>query len=137
MKIVADTNLLIASIFWSGAPYKVVLQAVDGKLKIITSQHILNEVRKVLQDPKEGFQLSEQEIDDIINGILLYAEIVNTDARIDVVRDPKDNHIITCAMAAKAVYIITRDKDLLSLKEYAEIKIITPEEFMAIFKLSD
>ncbi|MBI4146577.1 putative toxin-antitoxin system toxin component, PIN family [Candidatus Woesearchaeota archaeon] len=110
------------------------LQAIDGKLKIITSQHILNEVRKVLQDPKEGFQLSEQEIDDIINGILLYAEIVNTDARIDVVRDPKDNHIIACAMAAKAHYIITRDKDLLSLKEYAEIKMLTPEEFLALFK---
>ncbi|MBI4450825.1 putative toxin-antitoxin system toxin component, PIN family [Candidatus Woesearchaeota archaeon] len=134
MRVVADTNLLIASIFWSGAPYDIVQLALDGKLEIITSQHILNEVRKVLQDPKESFQLSEQEIDDIIEGILLYAELVNSDARLDVVRDPKDNHVIACAMAAKTDYIITRDKDLLSLKEYAEIKIVTPEEFLALFR---
>ncbi|MBI4450347.1 hypothetical protein HY642_00085 [Candidatus Woesearchaeota archaeon] len=37
MRIVADTNLLIASIFWSGAPYKIVQQALDGTLEIIKS----------------------------------------------------------------------------------------------------
>jgi putative PIN family toxin of toxin-antitoxin system len=131
MRIVADTNLLIASIFWSGAPYKIVQQALDGKIEIVTSKDILNEVRKVLKDPEEEFVLSEQEIDDIVNGILLYAKLVEPAVTVDVVkRDPKDNPIIACALTAKAEFIVTRDKDLLVLKEYAGIKILTPEEFL-------
>lgn len=127
--------MLIASIFWSGAPYKIVQQAIDEKLEIITSATILNEVRKVLKDPKEGFELSEQEVDDIIDCIMLYAKIVEPTITIDVVkRDPKDNPIVACAISARADCIITRDLDLLELKEYARIKITTPEEFLALFK---
>ncbi len=132
MRIVADTNLLIASIFWSGAPYKIVQHALDGKIEIITSNHILNELRKVLQDPKEDFQLNEQETADIINGILLYAKLISTDEQVNVVRDPKDNHVIACALSANAEYIVTRDKDLLILKECGRIKILTPEEFLKL-----
>jgi putative PIN family toxin of toxin-antitoxin system len=133
MRIVADTNLLIASIFWSGAPYKIVQQALDGKIEIVTSKDILNEVRKVLKDPKEGFMLGEQEIDDIVNGILLYAKLIEPAIIVDVVkRDPKDNPIIACALTAKAEFIVTRDNDLLVLKEYAGINILTPEEFLTL-----
>ena len=131
MRIVADTNILIGSIFWNGIPYKVIQQALDGKLEICTSKAILNEVRKTLKDPKEGFALSEQEIDDIIDGILLYAKLVEPMEVMDIVkRDPKDNMVIACAIAAGAHCIVTRDKDLLTLKEYEKIKIITPEEFI-------
>ena len=130
MRIVADTNLLIASIFWNGAPYTIVQQALDGTIEIVTSHIILDEVRKVLKDPKEGFELSEQEIDDIINCILLYAKLVVITMNINLARDHKDNHIIACAVAGHADCIVTRDNDLLVLKEYSGIKILTPELFI-------
>ena len=137
MRIVADTNLIISSIFWSGAPYKIIRYALQKKLEIITSQEILNEVRKVLTDPQDRFELSEQELDDVINGIVLYANIINPTINIDIVRDPKDNHGVACAIAAKAEYIVTRDKDLLVLKTHAGIKIITPDDFLTLFKSED
>ncbi len=105
-------------------------RALEGMLEIVTSQEILNEIRKVLKDPEEHFELSEQEIDDIINGILLYAKLIEPAIRVEVVRDPKDNHVVACAVSAKADYILTRDNDLLTLKEFRQIKIITPEEFL-------
>lgn len=134
MRIVADTNLFIASIFWNGAPYDIVQQALEGRIEIIVSQAILNEVRKVLRDPTEKFALSEQETDDIINCILSYSHVMNPIVMVDVVRDPKDNHIIACALAAKADCIVTRDKDLLVLKEHSRIRIMTPEEFLHVIK---
>jgi len=134
MRIVADTNLFIASIFWSGAPCDIVQQALEGKIEIIVSQAILNKVRKVLKDPTEKFALSEQETDDIVDCIRLYAHVINPTVAVDVVRDPKDNHIIACALAAKADCIVTRDKDLLVLKEHSRIRIMTPEEFIQAIK---
>lgn len=128
-RIVADTNLLISSVFWEGAPYRIVISAIEGKTEVIVSAQILNEVRKVLKDPKEKFQLSEQETDDIIDSILLYAKVVEPTVEVCLSRDPKDNPVIACAITANAKFIVTRDKDLLDLVSCEGIKIISPEEF--------
>lgn len=132
IRIVADTNLLISSIFWDGAPYRIVQHAIDGKLEIVVSALILNEVRRVLTNPKESFVLSEQEVDDVVNGILAFATIVEPSKTLSVSRDAKDDPIIACALAAKAGFIVTRDNDLLVLKEYSVIKIVSPEEFLKL-----
>jgi uncharacterized protein len=49
-----------------------------------------------------------------------------------VTRDSGDNAIIDCAIEADADYIITGDNDLLSRKEYRNIKIISAADFMNI-----
>ena len=47
-----------------------------------------------------------------------------------VARDPNDDMIVACACAASANYIVTRDHDLLSLRAYDSITMVTPEVFM-------
>ena len=42
-----------------------------------------------------------------------------------VERDPADNMIIACAVAASADYIVSRDKDLLDLEEYQVYRSLT------------
>lgn len=49
-------------------------------------------------------------------------------------RDPKDDMIIACAVAASANYIISRDRHLLDLGRYQDIQIVTPENFMQILR---
>ncbi len=131
MRIVADTNVLIASIFWNGIPYEIVKHALEGKCEIITSTYILSEVRNVLD---KEFKLSIQEIDDVVNGILAYAAIIEPTSVRRVARDANDDMIISCALTSKADFIVTRDKDLLVLKEYKGILIKTPEEFLMSVK---
>ena len=43
-----------------------------------------------------------------------------------VVRDPDDDHVLACAITAKADLIVSGDSDLLELKEYQGIRIVTP-----------
>ena len=45
-------------------------------------------------------------------------------------RDPKDDMIIACAVAIQADYIVSRDLDLLDLKAYRGIQIVSPEDFI-------
>jgi uncharacterized protein len=49
-----------------------------------------------------------------------------------VVRDPNDDMIVACAVAAKADFLVSRDKDLLSLERYEGIRFVTPETFLMI-----
>lgn len=52
----------------------------------------------------------------------------------DVVRDPNDDTVVATALAADAAYLITRDRDLLSLQTYENITILTPEACMALLR---
>jgi predicted nucleic acid-binding protein len=44
--------------------------------------------------------------------------------------DPDDNHILACALAGKANLIVSRDLDLLRLKTYETIGIMSPIDFL-------
>ncbi|MEY2428560.1 MAG: hypothetical protein QOJ40_1445 [Verrucomicrobiota bacterium] len=46
-------------------------------------------------------------------------------------RDPKDDPFLSCALAARAKYLITRDDDLLALGKPFGIETITPPRFLA------
>jgi putative PIN family toxin of toxin-antitoxin system len=49
-----------------------------------------------------------------------------------VVRDPNDNMVIACALAAGGLYIVTYDKDLLDLANYQDVQMIRPEVFIRL-----
>ena len=63
---------------------------------------------------------------------ILKAENVASKERIEVCRDPDDNKFIECAVAANALYIVSGDKDLLDLKKYRDVRILTAAEFLEI-----
>jgi predicted nucleic acid-binding protein len=46
------------------------------------------------------------------------------------VRDPNDDMTIACALKARADYVVTRDKDLLSLGAHEGIGMVTPRQFL-------
>jgi predicted nucleic acid-binding protein len=50
-------------------------------------------------------------------------------------RDPKDDPFLSCALAAGAKYIVTRDKDLLVLGKPFRIATITPSRFLVSLRL--
>ena len=50
-----------------------------------------------------------------------------------IYRDPDDDKFINCAIDAKAIYIVSGDNDLLTIKNFAEIEIVTAREFYEKF----
>ena len=133
IKVVLDTNILISNLFWKGHSRRIVDLAVSNKIKSITSLEILEEVEAVLYEDFSGVSYSR--IEEIIKDILSYSSVISAgDITVRGLRDIKDTKIIACAISAKADYIITGDKDLLILKEYKGIKIISPRVFLDSFR---
>lgn len=50
-----------------------------------------------------------------------------------VKNDPDDDKFIECAVALKADVIVTGDKEVLNIKEYVGIKILSPQQFLEYF----
>jgi putative PIN family toxin of toxin-antitoxin system len=51
----------------------------------------------------------------------------------DVCRDANDDMVLECALVAGAAHIVSGDKDLLSLKSYSGISILTAREYLDQF----
>ncbi len=53
-----------------------------------------------------------------------------------VSNDPDDDMVLECALVGGATYIVTGDKDLLSLSSYQNILIVLAADFIAIINES-
>jgi len=127
IKVVLDTNVIISSVFWTGAPYAVVEKGLLGKYELITSPDILDEIVNKLRNK---FKFPEENIQQLIDLLLRFSHVIEPISKIDIVRDKTDNKIIECAIDSNANYIITGDLDLLELKEFEKIKIVNARTFL-------
>ena len=129
-RVVLDTNIFISAILYGGNPRKVVELAIFEDVEVYISLQLVDELSRVLRDK---FTLGSVEIDKIISEIKDFAEIVTPRVTLQVVeKDPPDDRVLECAVAAKADFIISGDKHLLDLGNFREIKIVGPAEFLEI-----
>ncbi len=127
IRVVVDTNIIISSVFWRGAPYEIIKRGILEEYQIVTSAEILDEVVDKLRNK---FQFPEDGIQQFIDILLTYCHLVGSTNKFHITRDKKDNKIIECAFDGKADCIVTGDSDLLDLKEFGGIRIITAKKFL-------
>jgi putative PIN family toxin of toxin-antitoxin system len=129
VKVVLDTNVLISAIMFGGKSRDILEMGISGKIKIAVSQDILKELAGVLVDKK--FQAPKSFVQQIIHELTEIAEVVIVTEKITVIKnDSDDNCILECAVSAKADYIVSGDSDLLILKYFKKIKILSPSDFL-------
>jgi len=81
------------------------------------------------------FRLPHEEIASAIEPISeAIDQIIEHNLKVtNICRDRDDDHVLACALAAKAEYLVTGDSDLLEIKNFQGIKILTPREFEFLF----
>jgi uncharacterized protein len=80
---------------------------------------------------REEFSWSNADIIHHLRLIMRVGKIVAPKTIPNVIKeDPDDNHILACALAGKATLIVSRDLDLLRLKEYEGIALVSPIDFL-------
>lgn len=135
-KVVLDTNVLISSLLKPENKARDIYRlALRGEIELYTSAYLINELSRVLEYPKFGFEKLQKEV--FLKNLRRVATIlVNSGLRINVIKeDPPDNKFLECAVEAKVDYLISGDnKHLLPLKNFQGIKIISPSEFLNLYQ---
>ncbi|MFH1711407.1 MAG: putative toxin-antitoxin system toxin component, PIN family [Nanoarchaeota archaeon] len=131
MRVVIDTNVFIFGIFWEGSCNKIILLWKDKKFEMVSSLEILDELSRVLKDFK--IQMPDEMIKGWIDLIINNSLLVEPEEKINLARDEKDNMFIEAAVSGNADYIVSQDNHLLELKEFRNIKMINPENFLNLF----
>ncbi len=128
-KATLDTNILISALGWKGNPNQAFSKVVSGEVELIISDEQFSELSEVLEYPK--FQFSEEQKNRFKTLILELATFVKPVEKIDVIKnDPDDNVILEAAVEGNVDYIVSGDPDLLEVKEFRGIKIITAKQFL-------
>lgn len=108
--------------------------ARNGAVSLFTSAQLLAELEEVLSREKfrERLRRAAVQAADLVNGFAALAAVVRPAAISPVVlRDPDDDAVIACAVAASAEVIVSGDDDLLALKRYEGIEVLKAAEFLA------
>ena len=127
MRIVIDTNVIVSAIFFGGLPRQLLELLISHQVDGYSSAPIIQEYKETVEElcsryPNKPLRLP-------LAAIIAAMRIIRTTLRISVCRDPDDNKFIECAVDAKCLYIVSGDKDLLVLKRYEGIEIVTVAEF--------
>ena len=126
MKIVLDTNVLIAALIASGVCTDLLEHCVLSQT-IVASDFIFDELRRHLVGK---FKYTDQDSNEAIVLLESQMQIVTPKSlEQSVCRDPDDDQILATAIAGRAVCIVTGDKDLLVLQRYEGIEIVGPSDF--------
>jgi uncharacterized protein len=129
MRVVLDTNVFVSS-FFGGNPRKIIDLWKNEEFTLCLSNAVLDEYLDVLR--RVGLK-HEPELEELISLFSRGFNILFTKKtpKIKIVKnDPDDDKFIECAVALKADVVITGDREVLAIKEYMGIRIVTPQPFL-------
>lgn len=127
-RVVLDSNVFISALIHPGLAREFIFQLLYQGVKIVISDYIINEVEEVLKRNKFKDRKILGELWLFLKRDIMIVK-VNFKPLKTYLRDPKDHPVLKTAQKARAQFIITGDDDLLFLKSWQKIKIITMAEF--------
>jgi putative PIN family toxin of toxin-antitoxin system len=129
LRLVLDTNVVIAALLWNGPPRQLLQAAIDGQIELATSQPLLVELTHSLGYAKFAKRVAAFNT-SVAQLVQQYAAIASsTPAAViapAVPGDPDDDAVLACALAAQADLVVSGDAHLLNLKHFHQMLIVTP-----------
>jgi len=132
LQFVIDTNVLVSSILIKKSSSDATLKKARSLGNLLFSEATFQELQTTLSRSKFDRYLSLQVRSEFIFRLRLESELVEIVERIDLCRDEKDNKFLEVAINGKADYLITGDNDLLVLRPFQDVKIMTVNEFLGV-----
>lgn len=137
MRLVLDTNIVVAALLWAGRPRQLLDRAIDDdSLELYSTPVLLDELIHTLQYPKFAQRIGRYATTPAAL-TAQYAALVTLVSPTQVPRvieqDADDDHVIAAAVAARAELIVTGDRrHLLPIGTHQGIAIVTADSVLAM-----
>lgn len=134
MRIVMDTNVWVSGLLWRGLPGDLLHLAETGQVEVCMAPSMLIELAEVLSYERLQLRLRElglsiAEIISYVAGLVTILDVPEGEPI--VAADPDDDVFVHCAVVAGADCIVSGDRHLVDLQEYAGIPILTVRQFFS------
>ncbi len=134
MRLILDTNILVAALITRGTPPDKLYEAWrDGRFTLLTSELQIEEIRRVTRREGIRFRIHQAEAGRLVNDLRRLATLIDQLPTLDVSPDPYDNFLLAMAQAGQADLLVTGDKrDLLSLSSHQGTRILTARDALGL-----
>jgi len=133
MKIVLDTNVLVAGLLTPFGPCAQIVRMVSsGDLTLCLDARILSEYDEVLRRPK--FRLDTDKVAAILDYIEHGGELVASSPLADPLPDPDDHPFLEVALAGCAACLITGNLAHFPPKRRQGAQVLSPAEFLRSYR---
>ncbi len=132
MRVVIDTNVVVSALFFGGKPEKLLQYAIRENVNAVVSKEIVDEYNELSLRMTSKYPEKQKRfpLDDFIST----CSVVQPSRKITVCRDSDDNKFLECATEAKCLYVVSGDNDLLDLKSFEGVEIVTVAQFFERFE---
>ncbi len=140
LKAVLDTNVWVSAIIWGGLPASIIKAAENGKVLIIVSEEILQEISKTLAylRLREIYEEIGVTREELMEAVLRVGKLVKVGTRLNIVpEDPADNKFVECAVDGDTDYVVSGDVHLLGLEHYQRIRMLSVRRFCELLEITD
>ena len=132
-RVVLDTGVLVSAFAFGGVPAKAVRKACL-EADLFVSPDLLKEYREVPGELAASGKITPAQYKALIAGIasvVASACVVRPRKRLKICRDPSDDMVVNCCLAAGADTLVSGDRDLLEIPRTAvRFLIVTPAVFL-------
>ena len=123
---------------WS--PYRL-LQAIRNRHRdvgIYTSPVLLRELIGVIKRPafSKRIETIGKTPHEIVADYIEIVDLIEPTETPRLARDPDDDHVLACALAAQAEVIVSGDRDLLDLGAFGDTRILSAVEALELLGIS-
>jgi putative PIN family toxin of toxin-antitoxin system len=133
MKIVLDTNVLVAGLLSPFGPCAEIVRMVSsGHLTLYFDARILTEYGEVL--PRTKFRFPIDKVDALLDHIEHRGHLVASTPLSNLLPDPGDQPFLEVAVAAQAVCLVTGNLAHFPVERCGEIKILSPSDFLTFYR---
>jgi len=139
IRAVLDTNVLVSALIAKGlsAPVRLYNAFLNQKFLLVTSVSILEETEEVINRKKiaKYHKLTLEERKVVIEQLVTLCCISpesKRSSKVIIKKDPEDDKFLHAAIEGRADFIVSGDSDLLDLKRYKGVKILSPKDFLEV-----
>ena len=136
MTVVFDTNVVVEAIFW---PRSTARRALTGlakrRFQTVINPSMMEEYAAITARLRERLFSNTQPSGALAWIAAKSMHIEPSPLSQKLSRDPDDNLFVATAIAARADYVISQDRDLLVLEKPFGVSIITPVQLVRLLRL--
>lgn len=130
LRFVFDTNVIVSALLLKESVSRKAFDEAQNQGQLLISLDTLTELNEVLRREKFNKYVTEQERLQFLSALVKKAVLVEITDIIKECRDPKDDRFLELAVSGKANYIVSGDKDLMTLHPFRGISIVSPDQLL-------
>lgn len=114
--VVIDTNVWVSAFLNpDGFPARLILAGKTGSFSIVSSLPLLDELQEVLLRPRimKIRRATPADVEIFMAGVAAVVQLVPVSGDLSLCRDPDDDIILETALRGSAIFVVSRDEDVI------------------------